>query len=384
MTALHPSVQAMLGGASISEPLAEYPWVGLADQVIEWAQTQNDEAKAFAFDLLMSLAYIDSFSVRDNIQYCENAPDIFNTHQGFINLCACCFQAKDIWQFQKASKPKSAVIGKLTSELVLRFVKLSHSKVSSVLSIGGTSSIDAVLIHQDGRQIISEVKASPLLTYPLLLRCNKKQSQHSDIHFTNTQIAKTDSALYLHNSCFIPLGLCGDDLWPFKKACDFIVNPSNIEKVQNFVGVWSKAKNAYEKRNKEDKYYFLANASGRPPSEAITRDGWPKKESISDGKTSAGLDRTDDIKKGIYQTFKLGATAHRDHSAKNIKTALISNLPAYRHKSDYIDPLLDTFWAYEDDIKWIKNMANIQDTRMFRPFDYLITLIAPMMRKDML
>ncbi len=62
--------------------------------------------------------------------------------------------------------------------------------------------------------------------------------------------------------------------------------------------------------------YYLANASGSPPKIAKDRDGWPKKESISDSKTSAGMDRTDDIKKGIYQSLKIGTNLKDDPSIR--------------------------------------------------------------------
>jgi hypothetical protein len=95
------------------------------------------------------------------------------------------------------------------------------------------------------------------------------------------------------------------------------------------------------KRDKSSKYYFVANASGNPPKIAIERDGWPRKESISDSKTSAGLDRTDDIKKGVYQTFKISVELNNKLKEKNIRTAIISNLPAYRHYKEYIKPFID-------------------------------------------
>lgn len=47
------------------------------------------------------------------------------------------------------------------------------------------------------------------------------------------------------------------------------------------------------------------------------------------------MDRTDDIKKGIYQVIKMG-TLFKDQP--NIKTAIISNLPAYRHREEYVQP----------------------------------------------
>lgn len=55
--------------------------------------------------------------------------------------------------------------------------------------------------------------------------------------------------------------------------------------------------------------YWFTNSCGQP----IPRpDTWPHRagtgyESVSDSKTSVGIDRTDDIKKGTYQILKLGA-----------------------------------------------------------------------------
>lgn len=122
-------------------------------------------------------------------------------------------------------------------------------------------------------------------------------------------------------------------------------------------------------------FYYLANASGHPPKIAKTQYNWPSKESISDSKTSAGLDRTDDIKKGIYQTLKLSVEAHKEFPNKNVKTALISNLPAYRHGSDYLEPLYDIYWGQESSFrKEATGRLSCEYHNLKRPFDYIIAL----------
>lgn len=99
---------------------------------------------------------------------------------------------------------------------------------------------------------------------------------------------------------------------------------------------------------------------------------------ISDSKTSAGLDRTDDIKKAIYQTLKIGIT-HKTEI--NYKTAIISNLPAYRHHEDYIEPFMTMLWGLESDLKQLNQQQVIikQDLRYI--FDYIITLENPLLRE---
>lgn len=99
------------------------------------------------------------------------------------------------------------------------------------------------------------------------------------------------------------------------------------------------------------------------------------KESISDSKTSAGLDRTDDIKKGIYQAFKLSIESSKAFPEENIKTALISNLPAYRHGEDYITPFSNIYWAEESSfIEENQDRYSCAKQNLKRPFDYIIAL----------
>lgn len=123
--------------------------------------------------------------------------------------------------------------------------------------------------------------------------------------------------------------------------------------------------------------FYLANASGRPPKIARDRDNWPKNESVSDSKTSAGMDRTDDIKKGIYQSLKIGANSKND---ANIKTALISNLPAYRHGEEYVSPFISMLWGLEEDCEYLEGKQVLSEENLRRVFDFVITLEDPVLR----
>lgn len=178
----------------------------------------------------------------------------------------------------------------------------------------------------------------------------------------------------MHDRNILPLGKPDHPLWPFKPCIDFITARNNAATVLKFVHTWNAARDAYKRRNKSVILYYLANASGKPPKIALERDGWPKTQSISDSKTSAGLDRTDDIKKGIYQVLKIGTAFQKD---PKVKTALISNLPAYRHGEEYIDPFTDMVWAKESTIN---NSLNIPLSATHRVFDYIITLDESLLR----
>ena len=160
-------------------------------------------------------------------------------------------------------------------------------------------------------------------------------------------------------------------MWPFRAAVDYVCSETNDSAMQQVVATWHEIREVYRNKDKSKRFYYLANASGNPPILAKERDRWPKGQTISDSKTSAGMDRTDDIKKGMYQTLKLGSVFHKH---PEIKTAIVSNLPAYRHADEYVKPILSMLWGHDRDIETDFNIEFIQTSRMRRVVDYLITL----------
>jgi len=362
------------------EPLINYPWRTEVDILLSWLKDQDSSKKAFCFDLIMSAAYIDATSgLEKNIEACCNTPADYNAHLGFINLCSPCYSNGGKWSYQKAAKPQSGALGKLSSEVILRFIEKLYPELEKVIAVGGTETADAILKHSNGMIILAEVKSAPLLTYPFVFKVKDSclNGEHEKLTITNSQLRECHSAIYLHNNEFINLGKVGDHLWPFKPLVNFLVNPSNSSFVNKSAAFWLEAKNAYSQKDRSKKIYFLANASGNPPKVAKENNSWPKSESISDSKTSVGMDRTDDIKKGIYQSLKIGTQLK---SNPEFKTALISNLPAYRHGKDYVTPFINMYWGLEEDIKNTEGTQAIMLEDLRRVFDFIITLEEPILR----
>ncbi len=379
--------EELINGNVGKAPLIDYPWLSCADRLIHWAKDKSTGHRAFAFDFLMSLAYVDTIpAIQKNFKSFDNLPTPYNVHFGFINLCSPLYLEHQEWCYQKAAKPKSGAIGKLTSEIILRFIEILHDEFVSVKSIGGNGIADAFLKHSDGRIILCEIKAAPLTTYPFLFQLPTEQLLNFE-QLTRTQVENVNSALYMHCDDPIPLGKPMDDLWPFAPAIDFVTNPSNADKVEQYVQVWEAIRSAYINKDRTSPYYYIANASGKPPRIAKDEHNWPGSESISDSKTSAGLDRTDDIKKGIYQTFKLSIESNRDYPEVDIKTALVSNLPAYRHGDDYITPFYDVYWGFESSFSKVEEEQQLyicHKDKLNRPFDYIIALENAFTRDELL
>ncbi len=362
------------------EPLVDYPWRSEVDRLLNWLVDKDSHVQAFCFDLIMSASYIDATSgIEKSIEQCDGLTEAYNAHLGFINLCSPCYIHNNIWSYQKAVKPQSGALGKLSSEVILRFIEKLYPMLLEVIAVGGTESADAVLKHNDGMIILAEVKSAPLLTYPFLFKAPDSclKGIHEKLVITSSQLRACESAMFLHGVGEIKLGKVGDELWPFKPLVEFIVNDNNMPFIQRCIDEWLSARDAYSNKDRQNKMYYLANASGGPPKIAKDRDGWPKKESISDSKTSAGMDRTDDIKKGIYQSLKIG-TYVKDNP--NIKTAIISNLPAYRHGHEYVDPFVNMLWGIETDLNKSNGQKCLTEEKLRRVFDFIITLEDPILR----
>jgi hypothetical protein len=379
------SLDLLLGDAG-TEPLGGYPWRDLADKLILWSACRSESHRAFAFDLLMSLAYVDTIAdIQNGFLHHEGLPEPFAFHLGFTNLCVPLLLERSQWIYHKAAKPQSGAIGKLTSEVILRFIQLVYPSFEKVRCIGGVDIADAALLHQDGRVILCEIKAAPLTTFPFLFSLPFKAWAGTPSSLTRTHVQGLESALYMHSEKVIPLGRVGGELWPFKGAVEFITESSNEEASGGFVETWTKIRAAYIDKNRDSSYYYVANACGHPPKIARDCFDWPGNESISDSKTSAGLDRTDDIKKGVYQTSKLSVEAVRKFPDALVKTALISNLPAYRHGRDYLEPFYDVCWGFDESFSEdVPGVVTCDKNKLRRPFDYIIALEDGFMRGDLL
>lgn len=350
--------------------LQDYAWHIEMERLFAWLQTQSSDMHSFIFDVMMSLAYVETTSnVADILETCPNTLEPYNAQIGFINLCSSCYINQNQWKFQKAAKPSSGALGKISSEMVLKFIEQLNPYISASKIVGGTETVDAALLTYSGQLILAEIKSAPLLTYPILFRLPENtysDLQHQSVEITQSQLKECDTALFLQNGTMIPLGKMNDKNWPFQTAIDFICKSNSLEIIENAKDFWLSTKQSYITKDKAKPEFYLTNACGKPPINAL-QQGWPKKETISDSKTSAGLDRTDDIKKGIYQTFKI-ATEYANNP--NIKTALISNLPAYRHHDEYIANFVMVLWGNEQDLQ----NEVLPKAKLNRVFDYIITL----------
>lgn len=138
---------------------------------------------------------------------------------------------------------------------------------------------------------------------------------------------------------------------------------------------WQAAFVAYSERQPSP-IYWLTNGCGQPiprPTDWPNRGSGSGYETVSDSKTSVGLDRTDDIKKAVYQVLKLGVMCKPCHTYQ-VKVGILSNIHAARHYDEYVAPLSDMVWATTRQID-LQQASDLDPmTPIFRVLDGLIAL----------
>ena len=356
-------------------------------QIIDYACANNFKQSiglrlAALFDLFVSCQYYNGLANK-GWTYCPHSPQMLL--YAYTNICPRCLGTHD-YVFTKANKPESGQIGMATTEILCEMLISYFNFKGREIEIHKASEPIDVIIYEPSTQlmIISEVKAAPLFTIPLSIPC-ERLTEEVDGQLVDVEHNLCDNP-FLHSSqplLFFPatdsseeqqfkLDVNWDGSYPFFFAIKELCN-SNKDFLPFFFNFWEEAYLAYRDKNKSNPIFWLTNACGLPTPRP---DNWPKRrsggyETVSDAKTSVGMDRTDDIKKGIYQVLKLGAEYKPKYL--NIKTALISNIHAVRHNDEYLKCIKDIIWTI-DESREIKAWSEINpNAPLYNLFDGIIS-----------
>ena len=336
---------------------------------------------AALFDLFVSCQYYNGLANK-GWTYCPESPDMLL--YAYTNICPRCL-GKHKYIFTKANKPESGQIGMATTEIIcemlVAYFKLKGKKIEILKA---SEPID-VIVYEPATQlmILSEVKAAPLFTIPLSLQC-EKITEEIDGRLVEVEHNLCDNP-FLHQSqpslffpesdnlhqCQFQLNVDWSKAYPFFYAIKELCF-SDSSFLPHYFSFWNEAYSTYRDKDKTNPIFWLTNACGLPVPRPLD---WPKRrsggyETVSDAKTSVGMDRTDDIKKGIYQVLKLGAEYKPKY--KNIKTALISNIHAVRHYDEYLESIKDIIWTF-DETRKIHNWSQVNPGKpLYNLFDGII------------
>jgi hypothetical protein len=306
---------------------------------------------AALFDLACNAEYIHGRVVNKNWIYCNRHRDEpghdIHAYYSYLKQCPKCCQDRGLDPRLSGAqhKPSSHHIGEITTTAAALFMTLLGAASPKPLQVGVISKqshdVDA-LAWRDDLLVLFEIKASPLVTYPLRVTMlgpftddapegpvEVPQHKLIDVEFKLHEVS-----LYLANSDKeIPLGKgANHPRWPYTELEAHI---DQADGLLDYLEAWGEVFLAYSvpktlRRGRQVVLGYLAN-------------GWG--DEIDSNKTKAGLGRTDDIKKGTYQLLKFGAY-YRDGSPNlPIRGALVANLdPVFMFK-DYMEKLIDARWA---------------------------------------
>lgn len=376
----------------------------LAELLVEISWEQEEMAKstlgtvlASAYDLLVAAEYYTALS-HDGWIYCPTNPPRL-----FFHYTNCCPRdvLKERFYFHPSSKPQSGKIGTATSRLLLILYQEIFKKMGRHEKIlKGAEPVDTIILNREEKRIFfAEIKASPLMTPPVSARAQRltkevdgETEDRSHDSVDNTGLFGSELELFVPfkdgdtwTDKYYPLGSRrdkADKAWGYRGMIQLLKNDSDF--FPTWFNSWREALKAYHPK-KPGPIFWFTNACGAPSPRP---SHWPERrvgdghESISDSKTSVGIDRTDDIKKGIYQVLKLGSVGKPLARKWDYKVGLMSNIHAARHFDEYLESLIDIVWTLDitGRAKKISDLPPNQD--VYDLFDGIIALTSTISRDE--
>lgn len=334
----------------------------LVDQALSAAQVtpglSTGVALACAFDFLVSARFHNTVKP-ENWLWC---PDCGRDFHPVLNACPACCLTNRFVNFA-GNKPGSGTIGPVTSaslqDLLAALFRAKgevHKEVHACREPADLALLDTV----DRVAFFCEVKAAPLFTAPCsvvhatetfdvgtTLPLNHRKGTMRRFHQLKVElfIPTPEGPYYLPIAGTSP----GEAKWAELGLAATLRSDATL--FPKIAKAWGDLWELYKTKNTADpRIWFTGGWCGRPRKPG---EGWPTDASgkplgaISDGKTSVGMDRTDDIKKSTFQVLKLGVEhrAELETSGWQVGIGLLGNLPAARHYTEYLASYEDVAWA---------------------------------------
>lgn len=365
-------------------PLRDFVQI-LVSKCISQQEVRRGEALAASFDLLVGLFYYEKIIQQGWIQCPNGEPHYFFP---YVNVCPrCALEGKFI--YHKAGKGQSANIGVATIDALILFVQEWLLQTGcNITVLQGEEPVDLIVYDRDNNTaFVAEVKSAPLFTLPLAIYAEVEAEatvNHEEVNLASFSGAKLGLLLPTANET----GWNAEIHYfkkPFDKTDDYfisallsLITDKKSSFLDTYLQTWTQAFSTYMHKTKEDNIFWLTGGCGKPNSKL-----WSQSTSISDGKTSVGMDRTDDIKKGVYQLLKL-RMIDAIKEGIDIKVGILSNAHAARHYEDYIRPIENVMWLQSD----LENVETIDDlpsgTPVHNLYDGIITFTKSYTRNEWL
>lgn len=297
------------------------------------------------FDLCLSLLYAERVAHRQWLYCPRTPPKCFYT---YLKSCPRCGRIDE--QARVAHKPSSDSIGRYTTVCLTAILdelcKRTQNGWRVRLIASARGEVDLLLVSNK-QLILGEVKASPLVAFPIgvLLEESLEEEVGGEQRYVNRHIS-TDVLGWKSQPVYlfvpdvnrtIPLRL----EFPEGGQAHTVVPDRNhaelTEDLKVVIDAWKRMLDGYTSRWNQyaDLRWFTFGCGGE----------------VDDSKNAPGLDRTDDIKKGLYQAIKLTEKYRMNCSKQRVRVGLISNIHPVVHYSEYLQGVEDAVWTHESKLE---------------------------------
>jgi hypothetical protein len=251
------------------------------------------------------------------------------------------------------ARPAGRMIGDLGALAIYMIMEDIVGQGAHFSTGGGHRGEFDIVISTGSRLILGEIKASPLVAYPIAARL--APGQETTEHAWSTLRESDQWALFLgaqpedSKRNLLLSSPTEPGIWPFEDVRQFV---QDRETVEDLFATWLLHFNGYRQFNSEDPRtrWHRFGCGNIETRESGTR----MQLRIDNTKTLPGIDRTDDIKKGLAQVLLFARLKHGCR-ANAVKTALFGNLYAETHHEHYIKPLASArlLWSDDSEPQWL-------------------------------
>jgi len=222
---------------------------------------------------------------------------------------------------------------------ILRYVIGKTDPTARLRDGGGARGEFDLTIATDTALIFVEVKAKPLIAYPLvatLVDASSSSNEHAWITPRLSEVTNLALLLGAHNQRLSLAAPVLEDLatWPMLHLAAAVAAPDEVAKI---VSNWKAQADAYAIwENEPDVTRWHRFGCG---NFSVLEDGVRVEKRVANTKELPGLDRTDDIKKGAAQVLKYSRLKFACKRS-SLASVLMGNTHAITHHDDYVAPLL--------------------------------------------
>jgi hypothetical protein len=265
------------------------------------------------------------------------------------------------------ARPEGRMIGDFGA-LCIRAIVSAVTAPGAHFAVGGghRGEFDLVIATEE-LLVLGETKASPLVAFPLAARLPADFGEHHTWEEISS-VAK-GWALFIgaaeRDERYLTLSNPGGPAWPMP---DLLAIASDSTKVEVILRAWKRHFDGYRQFNSESPTtrwhrFGCGNIEIKDPP-----PGAAKQLRVDNTKILPGLDRTDDIKKGVAQVM-LFDRLKRGCQLGAVKTVLFGNLYAETHHEHYIKPLASVqllwpghtaVWLFDAIVALSRNIVNDQ------------------------